>query len=224
MTNNSHEIRIREAKKKRTKKASAKRKLKRQGVPTAKSLKEMHSKNLRAYSKMKLNQKYGFAFCKYFFEKYPNHKAIYLDVTNMTTQQGYNRCIRAGTEFKELPPGFIIVFSKLAVTDVMSTGDAARYQVKLTDTSFLLPHRYPCTPYGLGQFVDCCLSSNSAIEWMEGQNMKTKQCEIINKIGHRLRPDYKNLSPAYVKVISKIKQDDELLLPSGYGGRQRIVA
>ena len=156
MTTNTHEIRIRAAKQKRTKEESAKRKLKRQGVPTAKSLKKMHSKNLRAYSKMKLNQKYEFAFRGYTFEKYPNHKAIYLDVTNMATEQGYNRCIRAGTAFKELPPGFIILFSKLAVTDVMSTGDAAT-DIKLNSP---IHHsssntRIGCTPYGLAQFVNC---------------------------------------------------------------------
>ena len=140
----------------------------------------------------------------------------------MTTEEGYDRCIRAGTAFKKLPPGFIILFSKLEVTDVMSTGDAARYQVKLNDTSYLQPHTDPCTPYGLAQFINCSLSSNSAIDWIEGQNMQTKQCELITKIGRVLRRDYRDISPAYVKVIANVKQDDELLLPSGYGGRQRI--
>ena len=153
MTYNYHEIRIREATKKRTKKASAKRKLTPQDA-AAKILNEMHSANLRAYSRMNLNQKYEFAFRGYAFENNPNHKAIYLDTTNMVTEPGYNRCIRAGTAFKKLPPSCIILFSKLAVTDVMSTGDAARYQVQLNETSFLQPHKDPCTPYGLAQFIN----------------------------------------------------------------------
>ena len=73
---------------------------------------------------------------------------------------------------------------------------------------------------GLGQFINCCLPENSTIEWVEGQNMKVKQCEFITNIDHRFRPDYKDLSPAYAKV----KQHDELLLPSDYGGRQKISA
>ena len=62
MTYNSHEIRIREAKKKRNQKAYAKKKIKQQDT-AAKILSEMQSENLRAYSKMNLNQKYEFALC-----------------------------------------------------------------------------------------------------------------------------------------------------------------
>ena len=54
--------------------------------------------------------------------------------------------------------------------------------------------------------------------------MQTKQCELITNLHHDLREDYKNISPAYVKVVVSIKQDDELLLPSGYGDRTRIVS
>ena len=53
--------------------------------------------------------------------------------------------------------------------------------------------------------------------------MQTKQCKLITILYHDLRRDYKDISPAYVKVIANIKQDDELLLPSGYGDRTRIV-
>ena len=109
---------------------------------------------------MNLNQKYEFAFHGYTSENYPNHKAIYLDDTNVATQQGYDRCICFGTAFKELPKDFVILFSKLAVTNVMSTGDAARYQDELTETSFLQPHTDPCTPYGLVQLINRCLSCN----------------------------------------------------------------
>ena len=222
MTNNSREIKNREAAKMRNQKAYAKKKLKQQEA-AARFLSEMQSENLRAYLRMNLDQKYEFAFRGYVFEKYPNHRAIYLSKTNMTTERGFDRCIRVGTAFKKLPRGFIILFSKLEVTDVMSTGDAARYQVKLMNGSYLQPHTDPCTSYGLAQFINCCLSSNSTTDLIEGQNMQTKQCELITNLHRDLREDYKNISPAYVKVIISTKQDDELLLPSGYGDRRRII-
>ena len=52
---------------------------------------------------------------------------------------------------QKLPPGFIILFSKLEVTNVMSTGNAARYQVELYNVSYLQPHTEHCTPYELAQ-------------------------------------------------------------------------
>ena len=147
MTNNNLGIRIRLAAKKRNQKAYAKKKLKEQEA-AARILSEMQSESLRTYLRMNINQRYEFAFRGYVFEKHPNHRAIYLDTTNMTTETGFNRCIRAGTAFKKIPRGFIILFSKLEVTDVMSTGNAARYQVELNDGSFLQPHTEYCTPYG----------------------------------------------------------------------------
>ena len=219
MVNNSREVRNKDTARKRNQKAYAKKKLRKQEA-AARILSEMQSENHRAYRKLNLNQKYEFAFRGYVFEKYPNHPAIYLSNTNMTTEPGFNRCIRVGTAFKKLPPGFIIPFSKLEVTNVRSTGDTARYQVELPDRLYLQPHTDPCTPYGLAQFINCCLSSTSTTDWIAGQNMQTKQCELITKIGRALRRGYKNISPAYFKVISSIKQNDELLLPSGYGDRQ----
>ena len=198
MTKNSREIRNREAAKKRNQKAYAKRKLKQQKA-AARILSEMQSKNLRTYLRMDLNQKYEFAFRGYVFEKHPNHRAIYLDTTNMTTEQGFDRCIRVGTAFKKRPRGFIILFSKLEVTDVMSTGNAARYQIELIDGPYLQPHTDPCTPYGLAQFINYCLSSSWTTDWIAGQNMQTKQCKLINNLHHDLRADYKDISPAYVK-------------------------
>ena len=53
--------------------------------------------------------------------------------------------------------------------------------------------------------------------------MQTKQCKFITQLHPDLREDYKAISPAYVKVTFNIKPDDELLLPSGYGDRRRII-
>ena len=111
----------------------------------------MPSEILRDYHRMNLDQKYEFTFAGYVFGEYPNHQAIYVDRTKMTTEPGFDRWIRVGTTFKKLPPGFIILFPKLEVTNVMSTGNVARYQVRLNDTSYLQPHTGHCTPYGLAQ-------------------------------------------------------------------------
>ena len=222
MANNNLKTRIRIAAQKRDQKKYAKKKLRKQQA-AARIIDEMHSENLRAYRNMNLNQEYEFAFGGYVFDKYPNHPAIYMSTTNITTEFGFNRCVRAGTAFKKLPPEFIILFSKLEVTNEQSDGDAARYQVKLLDGTYLQPHRDPCTSYGLAQFINCCLSSRSKTNWIEGQSMQTKQCKFITNLHPDLRSDYKAISPAYVKVVASVKQNDELLLPSGYGDRRRII-
>ena len=222
MANNSRESRNREAAQKRNKKAYEKKKLKKQQA-AARIIDEMQSENLRAYLSMSLNQKYEFAFGGYVFDKYPNHPAIYMSTTNMTTDSGFNRCVRAGSAFKKLPPEFIILFSTLEVTDEESDGHTARYQVQLLNGKYLQPHTDPCTPYGLAQFINCCLSSRSRTNWIKGQSMQTKQCEFITQLHPDLRRDYRAISPAYVKVVSNIKPDNELLLPSGYGDRRRII-
>jgi hypothetical protein len=222
MATNSLKSRNREAAQKRNKRKYEKKKLKKQQA-AARIIDEMQSENLRTYRRMNLNQKYEFAFNGYIFDKYPNHPAIYLSTTNMTADPRFNRCVRAGSAFKKLPPEFIILFSTLEVTDGQSDGDAALYQVELLNGGYLQPHTNPCTLYGLAQFINCCLSSRSLTNWIQGQSMQTKQCKFITQLHPDLREDYKAISPAYVKVTSNIKPDDELLLPSGYGDRRRII-
>ena len=80
------------------------------------------------------------------------------------------------------------------MTDVISTGNATRYKVQLNDGSLLQPHTDHCTPYGLAQFINCCLSSNSPIDWIEGQNMQTKQCKLITNLHHDLRISHPHMS------------------------------
>ena len=110
---------------------------------------------------MNLNQKYEFAFDGYMFEKYPNHRTIYMDVTNKPTN--YDRCIRVEKRSKNYLS--IMLFSKHEVTNVNLKEEPARYQVQLTKkTSFSQPHRNSSTPYGLCQFINCCLPQNSEVE------------------------------------------------------------
>ena len=85
MTNKSYKVRNKESEEKSNQKAYAKKKLKEQQA-AVRILSEMQSKNLRTYLRMNLNQEYDFALC-YVFEEYPNHLAIYLDTTDMSTQR-----------------------------------------------------------------------------------------------------------------------------------------
>ena len=99
MTNKSYKVRNKESEEKSNQKAYAKKKLERQEA-APKILCEMQSENLIAYRRMNLDQKYEFTFAGYVFDKYPNHRAIYLGRTNMRTEPGFDRCIRVGTAFK----------------------------------------------------------------------------------------------------------------------------
>jgi hypothetical protein len=85
MANKSYKVRNKESEGKSNQKAYAMKKLKRQDA-APKILSEMQPKNLQAYLRMNLNQEYDFALC-YVFEKYPNHRALYLDTTDMSTQR-----------------------------------------------------------------------------------------------------------------------------------------
>ena len=62
------------------------------------------------------------------FEKYPNHRTIYMDVTNKPTN--YDRCIRVEKRSKNYLS--IMLFSKHEVTNVNLKEEPARYQVQLT--------------------------------------------------------------------------------------------
>ena len=85
MTNKSYKVRNKESEGKSNQKAYAKKKLERQDA-AAKILGEMQPKNLQTYLRVNLNQEYDFASC-YVFEEYLNHRAIYLDTTDMSTQR-----------------------------------------------------------------------------------------------------------------------------------------
>ena len=85
MANKTSKVRNRKTEKKSDQKTYAKKKLKQQDA-AANILSEMQSEDRKTYLRMNLNQEYDFALC-YVFEKYPNHRAIYLDTTNMSTQR-----------------------------------------------------------------------------------------------------------------------------------------
>ena len=85
MANKTSKVRNRKTEKKSDQKTYAKKKLKQQDA-AANILSEMQSEDRKTYLRMNLNQEYDFVLC-YVFEKYPNHRAIYLDTTNMSTQR-----------------------------------------------------------------------------------------------------------------------------------------
>ena len=137
----------------------------------------------------------------YAFAHDTKRKAIEMDVTLMNTEPGFNRCIRVGTAFDKLPEGFIILLSHCAITDVpFTTCIPHKYQVSLPYGKYLQPHQ-DRVGYGVAQF------------------MKVSQCKFITRFTSHLRPEFKELSPVYIKTTAVIPQRNELLLPCNHGGR-----
>ena len=172
---------------------------------------------------MSLDAKYQFALNGYEFPDYPDHKAILLDNTKMKTVGNYNRCIRAGTAMECLPNNFVVLFSTLKITDCKLPGAPSKYQVELKrNKKYLHPHRNPVTDYGMAQFINCCLPQKSTVTHLDGQDMRVKQCKLITTLHKGLSPFHKVISPAYIRTTADIKIDEELLMPSGYGGSHKI--
>ena len=120
-------------------------------------------------------------------ENNPRQKAIVLGETD----PGYNRCIRTGTSFNELPENFIALFSYWDITDKKLTGDPAKYQVWLPGDCYFLPHPDP----GLGLFINCCLPSRSSTTRLNGQKMKDAQCEFKHPRKSLVVPEWMENSP-----------------------------
>ena len=222
MGNSSHRTKMIQIKKSRNQAKYKRRLARKEQKSEAERRAEARIKNVRVYEKWNMKQKYDFALSGYKFADNPGEKAIELGTTDMTTDPRFNRCIRVGTAFDELPEGFIILFSHWDITDKKLTGDPARYQVKLPHKRYLQPHPDPVSDYGLGQFINCCLSSRSSITYLNGQNMRDAQCEFKHARKDFVTPDQMEISPAYVRTMRRIQQGEELLLPSAYGGGHRI--
>ena len=222
MGNNSERTRIIKRDKSRNQARYKREVLRKKQKSKAELQAEARDKNVEIYENWNLTQKYDFALAGYEFPNNPGEKAIDLDKTDMKTHPRYKRCIRAGSAFSELPEGFIILFSHWTITDEELFGDPAKYQVWLPGPRYLQPHPNPVTDYGLGQFINCCLPSNSSITHINGQNMKDSQCEFKHAQKRFVTPEQMEISPVYVRTMRRIKQGQELLLPSGYGGRHKI--
>ena len=93
-----------------------------------------------------------------------------MDITLMNTEPGFNRCIRVGMAFDKLPEGFVILFSHWSITDVpFTTGIPHKYQVSLPYGKYVQPHQNRIEPYGVAQFINCCVSPNSPATEISGQ-------------------------------------------------------
>ena len=187
------------------------------------NLRRLQIANRKKYEKLLINEKYQFALDGYAFPHDTTMKAIEMDITLMKTQAGFDRCIRVGKAFDKLPKGFVILFSHWSITDVpFTTGIPHKYQVSLPYRKYLQPHQDRVEPYGVAQFINCCVSPNSPAIVLGGQDMRVAQCKFITRMTSYLRPELKKISPAYVKTTAEIPQGNELLLPSNYGGRHMV--
>ena len=158
------------------------------------NLRRLQRANGKKYGKMLTNEKYQLALNG---SHDTTRKAIEMDVTLINTEP---LCVRVGTAFDKLPEGFIFLFSHWAITDV---GIPHKYQVSPPYGKYLQPHQNRVEAYGVAQFINCCISPNSPATVLGGQDMKV-QCKFIKRSTSNLRPEFKKLSPAYVKTTAVI--------------------
>ena len=162
------------------------------------NLRGLQRANGKKYGKMLINEKYQFALNG---SHDTTRKAIEIDVTLINTEP---LCIRLGTAFDKLPESFIIQFSHSVITDVpFTTGIPHKYQVSPPYRKYLQPYQNRVEAYGVAQFINCCISPNSPATVLGGQDMKV-QCKFIKRSTSNLRPEFKKLSPAYVKTTAVI--------------------
>ena len=106
------------------------------------------------YRSLRFDQKIEFALRGYIFPDQEDNLAIYIEKTSIKMPGGSDRCVRAGKRFEKLPVGFVILYSKLEVTDQPTSEELQQcYQVKLQGKKFLQSHPDPVTDHGLGQFI-----------------------------------------------------------------------
>ena len=79
---------------------------------------------------------------------------------------GRNRGVRAHKLFSWVPVGFVILFSKLRISDVKEHGNLqARYHVGIAAGKFLLTHTFEKPPHDLGLIVNHPVKNNPIAEW-----------------------------------------------------------
>ena len=107
---------------------------------------------------------------------------------------------------KYLLDNFVIIFSTLKTTDCKLRGAPSKYQVELVknNKAYLQSHRNPVTDYGLAQFINCCPPQNSTVAYLDGQDMRQKQCKLVTSLHYDLFQFNKAISPEYVRTVADI--------------------
>ena len=121
--------------------------------------------------------------------------------------------------FESLPEGFVILYSKLEVTDQPKSDELQKcYQVGLRGKKFLQTHPDPVTDHGIGQFINNVIKrdADAQLKRKSKQKMSEGNCEIRYPHGHMLQ-EYRLEFPAYVVVVKDVKPNSELLCHYGSG-------
>ena len=198
----------------------AKRKVKRREWREAdEDIRSRWASNLARYQALLFNQKIEFALRGYIFPDQEDNPAIYVGKTSIKMPDGSDRCVRAGKLFEKLPEGFVILYSKLEVTDQPTPDELQQcYQVKLQGKKYLQTHPDPVTDHGLGQFINNVTKRDAEdqLKRKTRQRMSEGNCEIRYPNRH-MSPEYRLEFPAYVMVVKDVKPHQELLCHYGSG-------
>ena len=198
----------------------AKRKVKRrQWRETDEDIRSRWDSNLARYQALLFDQKIESALRGYIFPYQEDNPAIYIGKTSIKMPDGSDRCVRAGKRFEKLSVGFVILYSKLEVTDQPTSDELQQcYQVKLQGNKYLQSHPDPVTDHGLGKFINSVIKRDAEdqLKRKSRQKMSEGNCEI--RYPHRyMSPEYRLEFPAYVLVVQDVKPRQELLCHYGSG-------
>ena len=183
-------------------------------------LKRQWKDNARRYKAMRINEKIEFAKAGYKFPDQPECPAIITSPSSIRMKRGSNNGVMAHKLFEKLPKGFIILFSKLEVTDVPHVGDLqACYQVSLHAGRFLLTHTEEMAPHGLGQIVNhpVRIDPNSDVDpllWHTKQNMTKANAELKRSQTPVSAQNIEDF-PAYILITTPVNKGFEVLYNYG---------
>ena len=171
--------------------------------------------NLKRYNAMKINDKIAFAKAGYIFADQPECPAILTATSSIRMPLGSNRGVIGHKLFESLPKGFIILFSKLEVTEVQHRGDLqACYQVSLFGGKFLLTHTVETPPHGLAQIINhpVCDDPERDVDplvWHTAQNMTVANA-TLKRSKYPITPQNIEDFPAYVSITKPVYKGFEI--------------
>ena len=187
-------------------------------------LRKQWSANLKRYNAMGINDKIAFAKAGYKFPDQPECPAILTATSSIRMPDGSDRGVMAHKLFESLPKGFIILFSKLEVTEVQHRGDLqACYQVSLFGGKFLLTHTVETPPHGLAQIINhpVCDDPERGVDplvWHTRQNMTVANA-TLKRSKYPITPQNIEDFPAYVSITKPVYKGFEILYKYGSGHR-----
>ena len=181
--------------------------------------------NFKNYQNFSLEEKFQFAANGYCFRNNPNVPAIEICETTIKTAKGMGKGIIVGKAMKELPPGFIILYSYDRIEEKRGRGIQRHYQVQISGKRYMYLHTQPDSrhKYRLANFINAALPEEAepekCLSVISEQNMKKVQCKL-QWTTKDVSAATKLRFPAHVIVLDTIPQGNELLMR--YGSLHRL--